>query len=101
MTLQPLSKALGNGCACGRAKSAQSERAGLPTRGVVKPMVMEQWCSECVLPPKPRADRDQLRERLARAPRLGPRLFSLLDVFSERCRARATKSLNCGASATP
>src|SRR3954463_15710581 len=28
-------------------------RAGLPTRGVVKPMVMEQWCSECVLPPSP------------------------------------------------
>jgi hypothetical protein len=25
-------------------------RAGLPTRGVVKPKVMEQWCSECVLP---------------------------------------------------
>ena len=25
-------------------------RAGLPTRGVVKPMVMEQWCSECVCP---------------------------------------------------
>ena len=25
--------------------------AGLPTRGVVKPKVMEQWCSECVLPP--------------------------------------------------
>jgi hypothetical protein len=28
-------------------------RAGLPTRGVVKPTVMEQWCSECVLPPSP------------------------------------------------
>jgi hypothetical protein len=28
-------------------------RAGLPTRGVVKPMVMEQWCFECVLPPSP------------------------------------------------
>ena len=28
-------------------------RAGLPTRGVVKPKVMEQWCSECVLPPSP------------------------------------------------
>ena len=27
------------------------QRAGLPTRGVVKPKVMEQWCSECVLPP--------------------------------------------------
>ena len=27
-------------------------RAGLPTRGVVKPKVMEQ-CSECVLPPSP------------------------------------------------
>jgi hypothetical protein len=29
------------------------QRAGLPTRGVVKPKVMEQWCSECVLPPSP------------------------------------------------
>jgi hypothetical protein len=29
-------------------------RAGLPTRGVVKPKVMEQWCSECVLPPSPK-----------------------------------------------
>jgi len=29
------------------------QRAGLPTRGVVKPTVMEQWCSECVLPPSP------------------------------------------------
>jgi hypothetical protein len=28
-------------------------RAGLPTRGVVKPKIMEQWCSECVLPPSP------------------------------------------------
>jgi hypothetical protein len=28
-------------------------RAGLPTRGVVKPKVMEEWCSECVLPPSP------------------------------------------------
>ena len=28
-------------------------RAGLPTRGVVKPQVMERWCSECVLPPSP------------------------------------------------
>jgi len=28
-------------------------RAGLPTRGVVKPQVMERWCSECVLPPGP------------------------------------------------
>jgi hypothetical protein len=29
------------------------QRAGLPTRGVVKPKVMEQWCSECVLPRVP------------------------------------------------
>ena len=29
------------------------QRAGLPTRGVVKPTLMEQWCSECVLPPSP------------------------------------------------
>ena len=28
-------------------------RAGLPTRGVVKPKIMAQWCSECVLPPSP------------------------------------------------
>jgi hypothetical protein len=40
-------------------------RAGLSTRGVVKPKVMEQWCSECVLS---RADRGQLWERLPPLP---------------------------------
>ena len=43
-------------------------RAGLPTRGVVKPKVMEQWCSECVLPPSPERIVISLEERLPPLP---------------------------------
>jgi hypothetical protein len=38
--------------------------AGLPTRGVVKPMVMEQWLLRMRPAAESRADRDQLGERL-------------------------------------
>jgi hypothetical protein len=55
-------------------------RAGLPTRGVVKPKVMEEWCSECVLPPSP----ERIVVSLASGYRLCQSCYEAAGVCSPR-----------------